>query len=434
MSRKLRDSQWDRNGVVARMLGDVQVPRMAPVRQALDQERIADIPAVVKTELMRPEIRKQIEPGASIAITVGSRGVANIPEITREIVRNVRSFGAEPFVIPAMGSHGGGTAEGQMELLASLGVTEDVIEAPVRSSMEVVQITALDDGRPVFIDKLASESDGIIVVGRVKPHTAYRGTYESGLFKMLAIGLGKHRGAEACHDQGFSRMAENVPAFAKAILKNAQVLFGLAVIENAHDETCKITAIEKDKIEDEEPALLDEARARMAQIYIQNIDVLVVDEIGKNHSGDGMDPNVTGSFSTRYASGGPDVHHYVVLDISEESHGNAVGLGRADYTTKRVFDKADFDVTYPNALTAKVALVAKTPMVLSNDRLAIQAAIKTCESIGPQGPRVVRIRNSAHVDEIFVSESLIPEVEKNPNLTLLGQPNSLQFDGEGNLF
>ena len=434
MSEKLRDSRWDRNGVVARMLGDVQVPRMAPVRQALDHERIDDIPAVVKTELMRPEIRKQIEPGASIAITVGSRGVANISEITREIVRNVRSFGAEPFVIPAMGSHGGGTAEGQMELLASLGVTEDVIEAPVRSSMEVVQITALDDGRPVFIDKLASESDGIIVVGRVKPHTAYRGTYESGLFKMLAIGLGKHRGAEACHDQGFSRMAENVPAFAKAILKNAQVLFGLAVIENAHDETCKITAIEKDKIEDEEPALLDEARARMAQIYIRDIDVLVVDEIGKNHSGDGMDPNVTGSFSTRYASGGPDVHHYVVLDISEESHGNAVGLGRADYTTKRVFDKADFDVTYPNALTAKVALVAKTPMVLSNDRLAIQAAIKTCESIGPQGPRVVRIRNSAHVDEIFVSESLIPEVEKNPNLTLLGQPNSLQFDGEGNLF
>ncbi len=433
MSQKLRDTQWDRNGVIARMLGDVQVPRMARVRQALDHERIEDIPAAVKTELMRPQVRQHIKPGASIAVTVGSRGVANIPEITREIVRNVRSLGAEPFIIPAMGSHGGGTADGQRELLASLGVAEETIEAPVRSSMEVVQIATLEDGRPVFIDKLASESDGIVVVGRVKPHTAYRGPYESGLFKMLAIGLGNHRGAEACHDQGFSRMAENVPAFAKAILGNAQILFGLAIIENAHDETCKITAIEKDKIEVQEPPLLEEARARMAQIYIQDIDVLIVDEIGKNHSGDGMDPNVTGSFSIPYASGGPDVHHYVVLDISEESHGNAVGLGRADYTTKRVFDKADFDVTYPNALTAKVALVAKMPMILASDRLSIQAAIKTCELIGPEGPRVVRIRNSSHVDEIMVSENLISEVEGNPNLTVLEPPSALPFDSAGNL-
>ena len=434
MSQKLRDSVWDRHGVVERMLRDVVLPKMAAVRQTLDQEVVESIPDAVKGEMSRAEIGRTIRSGASIAITVGSRGIANIGPITREIVRSVRSLGGEPFVIPAMGSHGGGTAEGQRELLASLGVTEETVGAPVRSSMEVVQVGVLEDGRPVFIDKLASESDGIIVVGRVKPHTAYRGRYESGLFKMLAIGLGKHQGAEACHDQGFSRMVENVPLFAKAILANAPILFGIAIIENAHDETCRIVALEKDRIEEEEPVLLEEARARMAQIYIRDIDVLIVDEIGKNHSGDGMDPNVTGSFSTPYASGGPNVQHYVVLDVSEQSHGNVVGLGRADYTTKRVFDKADFDVTYPNALTAKVALVAKTPMVLSSDRLAIQAAIKTCEGIGSEGPRVVRIRNSAHVDEILVSENLIPGVEAHPKMSLLAAPLALEFDATGNLF
>lgn len=433
MSEKLRDSVWDRHGVVKRMLQDVALPRMVRVRQKLDEERIGSIAATVKAELSRPEIAATVKPGASIAITCGSRGIANIAEITREIVGNLKNLGAKPFIIPAMGSHGGGNAEGQQQLLASLGVTEETVGAPVRSSMEVVQIGTLEDGRPVAIDRFASEADGIIVVGRVKPHTAYRGPYESGLFKMLAIGLGKHKGAEACHDQGFSRMAENVPAFARAMLKNADVLFGIAVIENAHDETCKIVALEKDRIEADEPALLDEARARMAQIYIPKIDVMIVDEIGKNHSGDGMDPNVTGSYSTRYASGDPQVEHYVVLDISDPSHGNAVGLGRADYTTKRVFDKADFDSTYPNALTAKVALVAKVPMVLATDKLAIQAAIKTCSEIGPEGVRVVRIRNSAHVDEIFVSDNLIPEVKSHPDMEILDPPAEMTFDNEDNL-
>lgn len=433
MSHRFRDSVWDRNGVLQRMLSEVEIPPFAEVRQSLDDETIESIPLTVESELSRPEIRGRIRPGMTVAITVGSRGIANIAIITREIVRTLKSHGAKPFIIPAMGSHGGGTAEGQLELLKSLGVTEETVEAPVKSSMEVVQIASLADGRPVFIDKLASEADGIVVAGRIKAHTAYRGAYESGLLKMLAIGLGKHRGAENCHDQGFGQMAANVQLFAKAMLANASILFGVAIIENAHDETCRIIAIEPDHIEDEEPRLLEEAKARMAQIYIRDIDVMIVDEIGKNHSGDGMDPNVTGSFSTQHASGGPNVGQYVVLDLSDESHGNGVGLGRADYTTKRVFDKLDFDATYPNTLTAKVPLVGKTPIVLSNDRLAIQAAIKTCEQVGPEGPRIVRIPNSAHVEKIMVSEALIAEVEESPHLTLERPPRALLFDEDGNL-
>ncbi|TVR62783.1 MAG: DUF2088 domain-containing protein [Spirochaetaceae bacterium] len=415
------------------MLDGITIPRMVRVRQNLDATRIESIPATVRAELSRPEIAATVRSGMSIAITCGSRGVANIAEITREIASALKAAGAHPFVFPAMGSHGGGNAEGQLKVLANLGVTEASVGVPIRSSMDVVQIGTLEDGRPVMIDRLASEADGIVVVGRVKPHTAFRGPYESGLFKMLAIGLGKHRGAEMCHDQGFARMAENVPAFARAILRSAKILFGVAIIENAHDETCRIVALEKGRIEADEPALLEEARSRMARIGVSNIDVMIVDEIGKNHSGDGMDPNITGSYSTEYASGDPAVKQYVVLDVDPASYGNIVGVGRADFTTKRVYDQADFDATYPNALTAKVPLVAKMPMVLATDKLAIQAAIKMCSELGGDGVRVVRIRNSSHVDEIFVSESLVAEIESSAGMKVLEAPAEMRFDETGAL-
>ncbi|TVQ35242.1 MAG: DUF2088 domain-containing protein [Spirochaetaceae bacterium] len=415
------------------MLQDVALPRMVRARQFFDAERVASIQEIVSVQLARPEIARTVKPGASVAVTVGSRGIANVASITREIVRNLKELGAKPFVIPAMGSHGGGNAEGQEALLAGLGVTEETVEAPIRSSMEVVTVGALEDGRPVFVDRIASDADGIVVAGRIKPHTSYRGLYESGLFKMIAIGLGKHRGAQACHDQGFGKMDENVALYAKAILSKTNILFGLAIIENAYDETCKILAVESDRIEAEEPRLLQEARERMAQIYIREFDLLVVDEIGKNHSGDGMDPNITGSYSTEYAYGPPDVKHYVVLDVSDASHGNINGLGRADFTTKRVFDKADFDAVYPNALTAKVPIVAKVPMVLETDKLAIQAAVMTCEGNGSEGVRLVRIHNSSHVGEILVSENLVQELERHPKIEILSQPTEMEFDAEGNL-
>lgn len=433
MSEKMRESTWDRHGVVERMVGETPLPKMVRVRQKLNDDRVADIPSEITKEITQDKVAKTIRPGMKVAITAGSRGIANLDVIVREVVRSLKELGAEPFVINAMGSHGGGTAEGQKEVLEGLGVTEESVGAPVRVSMEVVQIGTVPDGRPVYIDKAAAESDGIIVLGRVKPHTAYRGTYESGLFKMMAIGLGKHRGAEACHSQGFRKMAENVPLYAGVIMENADILFGVAIIENAHDQTNRIIALTKEEIPEKEPDLLMEAREKMAKIFIEDIDILVVDEIGKNHSGDGMDPNVTGSYATPYASGPPNVGQYVVLDLSQETHGNSLGIGMAQFTTKRVFDKADFDAGYPNALTARVMPVIRMPMVLNNDRLALKAAMYVSMGNGAENPRMVRIPNSSHVDKIWISQSLLDEAKEHPDIEILGEPEDMQFDENGNL-
>ena len=254
------------------------------------------------------------------------------------------------------------------------------------------------------------------------------------MFKMLAIGVGKHQGAVACHSQGFRKMAENVPLYAKSILKNASILFGLAIIENAHDETNRMVALTAEEMPEKEPALLEEARQKMARIFIEDIDLMIVDEVGKNHSGDGMDPNITGSYSTPQASGPPNVSQYIVLNVSEESHGNAMGVGMAHFTTKRVFDQIDFDAGYPNALTARVVLGVRVPMVLKNDLLAIKAGLYVVEGNGALNPRVVRIPNSSHVGEIMISEALIEEARKNPNLEIISEPAEMEFDEAGNLF
>jgi len=326
MSEKFRDSQWDRHGVISRMLGDVKIPRMVKIHQKFEDNGIKDIPAVIKSELNKPQIAGTIKPGQSIAITVGSRGIANIALITREVVKIVKELGGNPFIVPAMGSHGGATAEGQKAMIEGYGVTEEYVGAPIKSSMEVKMIGYNEDGKPTYIDKYAAEADGIIVMGRVKPHTAFRGEYESGLFKMMTIGLGKHKGAETCHAEGFKNMAHNVPAFARAIMKNSNILFGIAILENAFDDTCKIVALTKEEIPVEEPKLLLEAKSLMTRIMFDKFDILIVDQIGKNFSGDGADPCITGTYCTPYASGGPEFYRYVVLDMSDETHGNGLGV------------------------------------------------------------------------------------------------------------
>jgi len=433
MSTKMRESVWDRDGVIAGILESTKIPRMAKVQQLFDKSKIEDIPKAIEAEFNRPEIAKTIVKGANIAITAGSRGIANIGLLTREIVRNVKRLGAKPFIVPAMGSHGGATAKGQKEMLEGLGVTEEYVGAPIYSSMEVVYIGDTVDGKKVFIDKYAAESDGIIVAGRVKPHTAFRGEYESGIYKMMAIGLGKQKGAEETHEEGFGRMAYNVVTYGDTILKNAPILFGLAFIENAFDDTAIIEAVEKDKIAQREPELLEIAKSLMPAIEIKDFDVLIVDQIGKNFSGDGMDPNITATYCTPYASGGPVVQRYVVLDLSEETHGNALGAGMADLGTKRLFDKIDFDAAYPNALTCTVLMGAKVPVIMKNDELAIKAAIYTCVDIDKENPRIIRIANSSHIDTIMVSEVLAKEVEENSKLKLLEPFKELDFDAEGNL-
>jgi len=406
---------------------------MARVKQTFEDNALKDIPGVIAQEFQKPEIAGRIKPGMSIAITSGSRGVAHIAEITKEIVKQIQKLGGKPFIFPAMGSHGGATAEGQREMLEGYGITEKTMGVPIKSSMETVVIGHTPEGKPVYIDKNAAEADGVVVVGRIKPHTAFRGTWESGLLKMMVIGMGKQKGAESCHDEGFGRMAHNVEVYADVIMSKANILFGVGIVENAFDNTCLIEAILPDHFKKREAELLKIARELMPKILIPKFDILIVDQIGKNFSGDGADPNITGTYCTPYATGGPEFQRYVILDLSDETHGNAIGIGMADFTTRRAFDKTDFDATYPNALTSTVVSGVKMPMVLKSDREAIQAALFCCTGIDKSKPRIVRIKNTSHIDTIMVSEALIEEARRNSQMQVLEEPKELSFDRQGNL-
>lgn len=422
--------------VVSNLAKEVKLPRMIKVRQSFHREKIEleNIPKEVFKQLETQKISSKILAGHRIAITCGSRGINNIALITKSIVDFVKSKGAEPFVVPAMGSHGGATAEGQKQMLEGYGVTEEYIGCPIISSMEVTKIGINEENMDVFIDKNAAEADGIIVAGRVKPHTAFRGEYESGIMKMMTIGLGKQYGAEVCHEAGFKNMAKYVPMFGRAIIQNAPIICGLAILENPYDETRRFVALAPDEINSQEPILLSEARENMPKIYFDNLAVLVVDKIGKNFSGDGMDPNITGTFATPYASGGINSERVVVLDLSDESHGNATGIGSSHATTKRLFDKMDWEMTYPNAITCTVLDIAKIPMVLKSDKEAIQIALKSTNESDKSNPRIVRIKNSLEIDEIYISEALIEEAKNNPNIVIEGELEDFPFNDEGDLW
>ncbi|WP_135547031.1 nickel pincer cofactor-dependent isomerase, group 22 [Paenibacillus cymbidii] len=420
--------------ILRTLLQDIPIPQMVRIRQRFDADKLADPAGELAKELRKPEVAGSIKPGQSVAIAVGSRGVANIAAFTKTTVDAVKAAGGEPFIVPCMGSHGGATAEGQREVLHHLGVTEETVGAPIRSSMEVVKLDELPNGLPVYVDKLASEADAIVVINRVKPHTAFRGPVESGVMKMIAIGLGKQKGAEACHQLGFKYMAENVPAMARIMLAKLPIVYGIALVENAYDETCRVEVLLPDRIEARERELLDEAKARLPQILFPQIDVLVIDYIGKNISGDGMDPNITGRFPTPYAHGGPDVSKMVVLDLTKETKGNANGVGTADFTTQRLADKTDFAVMYANGLTSTVCAPTKLATVLENQQYAFQAAIKTCNILDYTKCRLVRIKDTLHLGEIEISVNMLEEARQHGQIEILTEPYDLPFDSEGNLF
>ena len=421
--------------LVADLVTDTLIPRMFRAKQSFPRPKISaeEIPGLIFNLLSQPKFASRVKPGMRIAITAGSRGIANNALTTKCIASFCKSRGALPFIVPAMGSHGGATAEGQREILEGYGITEEFCGCPILSSMEVKKIGVNDEGGDVFIDKFAAESDGIILGCRIKPHTAFRGPYESGLMKMMTIGLGKQYGAEVCHEAGFKNMAKNVPLFGRAIIKNAPILFGVPTLENAYDETCKIVAVAAEDIEEEEPKLLREAFGYMPRILAERCDVLVVDQIGKNFSGDGMDPNITGTFCTPYATGGVEAQRVAVLNLSPETHGNGIGLGYSSATTKRVFDQLDLKSMYPNAITCTVLGGVRIPIVMESDRECIQVCLKTCNEIDKKHPRIVRIPNSLHLGEIQLSEAYWDEIKGIPNLEALSEPEELPFDTDGNL-
>ena len=417
------------------LVAGVNLPKFVKVRQKFSADCIPrdQIAPVLLQELARPAIQNTIQPGMRVCVTCGSRGIDNNVTVIRTLVEFCKSRGALPFAIPAMGSHGGATAAGQREVLEALGITEDSIGCPIVSSMETVNIGQTEDGKDVYIDAQAAGADAIIVVNRIKPHTSFRGTYESGLMKMMAIGLGKQKGADACHASGYKYMAQMVPAFGKAILANAPVVFGVALLENAFDRTAQIHALTPAEIIEQEPKLLQTAFGLMPRLYFSQCDVLVVDEIGKNISGGGMDPNITGAFSTPYASGGIQAQMRCILSLTPQTHGSGYGMGAADVVSKRLYDAVDLEKTYPNSITSTALSFSKLPIVMKNDRDTIRLCVKSCTDIDKENPRIIRIRNTLALDEIWISEAMVPEAEADPNLEILSPAQPLPFNEEGNL-
>jgi hypothetical protein len=413
-------------------------PRMIEARQIVNQPGLVDYITETKRQLKSKGLEKKIKKGQRIAITAGSRGIANIPEILRTVVGEVKAAGGKPFLIPAMGSHGGATAHGQVETLRSLGVTEESVCAPIVSSMDVDKIGEIK-GTPVYVDRNALRADGIIVVGRVKPHTDFKGEIESGLMKMMAIGLGKQKGAEMIHHNLYEGYHTLLPAAARLIMEKAPILMGLALLENACHETCKVIALEPKEFEAAELKLLVEAKDLLPRLPFKELDVLVVEEIGKNISGVGMDTNVTGRF---WMPGESDpeaarIDKIVVLDLSPETHGNAIGIGLADLTTRRVFDKIDYSSTYVNCLTQGTCATGKVPIWLPNDKDAIDTALRIIGHIDRAKARMMVIKNTQELEHLWISESLAKQVRKNKKLAkmveLLGEPRDIQFDVLGTL-
>lgn len=421
-------------GILHELLKDIPIPKMAKVRQSFSDEKIEDVPGTLKQELEKEGVAEFVKPGMEIAIAVGSRGTDRLVDVTRVTVEFLKELGAKPFIVPSMGSHGGATAKGQKAVLEHLGVTEETVGAEIRSSMEVIQIGQLENGLPVYIDKFASEADGIVVINRVKPHTAFRGPVESGIMKMISIGLGKQKGAEACHQMGFKYMAENIPKMARIALEKMPILFAVATVENAFDKVAEIAVLKPEEIEEREIELQKLAKKLLPKLHFDKIDVLVIDEIGKNISGDGMDPNITGRYPTPYAYGGPEVTKMAVLDLTSASEGNANGVGTADFTTERLVNKMDRHGTYANGLTSTVVGPTHISTTLENDKQAFQAAIKTANILDFTKVTVVRIKNTLELAEIEVSETLLDHVKDHPELEQISDVYELEFDENGNLF
>lgn len=421
-------------GIVHEMGRKVTLPRMVRIHQQFDSTQLLDVYGEALRELNQEKICTKIHPGMRIAITGSSRGIDRQRELLKALAGFVRRQGGEPFIIPAMGSHGGATVEGQMRILESYGITEEYCGCPVLATMETRKIWQLPDGHDVLIDRYAAEADGIIVFGRVKLHSHFRGRYESGIMKMMTIGLGKQHGAESAHDTGIVHLAEVIETFGNAVRTHSNVLFGFATVENAYDKCCLLKAMTNEEIPEIEPQLLEYAKERMAKILIPEGDVLVIDQIGKNFSGYGQDPNVTGSFPNPAMTGGFQKQRLVFLDLSPETHNNAVGLGAADFITRRLADRCDHEQAYANVLTAITPGEYKIPIIAENQEDAIRIAVKTCVGIDRDRVRIVRIPNTTDLTEISVSESLLAQARQHPDITVLSEPEPFAFDAEGNLF
>jgi hypothetical protein len=408
-------------------------PPIARVRQSIPQPQVADVPGTVRRLILESRIRERVPKGGTVAVGVGSRGIIAIPVVARAAVDALKELGYRPFIVAAMGSHGGATAEGQRELLAGYGVTPEAMGVEVRTDMDTVVVGTNPVGLPIYFDKNAHQADGIVLLNRVKPHTDFHATYESGVLKMMVIGLGKRDGASQVHKLGLRGMQEVLPAVGKFLVKNTKFALGLAIVENAADLPAEIAALEPETILKEEPKLLEKARGLMGRLPFDQIDVLAVGELGKNYSGAGMDPNVIGRLmvETQNDFDRPVVTRLVVLDASDETHGNAVGIGFADLTTERLVAKIDPVPFRINVLTACCLERARVPITLPTDRDVFEAALETCWRIDPSEARMVVIPNTLELNALWVTPPLAREVEAHPHLTFETDFRPIPFSHDG---
>jgi hypothetical protein len=412
-----------------------RLPRWALVRNRFDAGAIEDVEAAVRAAFeANADDAAAIRPGQRVCVAVGSRGIDRIAEVTAATVRIVRERGADPFVVPAMGSHGGATPEGQLEVLASLGITEDSIGAPIKSSMETVQIGTVAGRIPVFIDRHAhDDADLIIPINRVKPHTDFTGPVESGLLKMIAIGLGKQRGADTFHSEGFATFAELIPAVAEHVVGRMPIPFGIALVENGYARLRQVELVSADRMYAREQELRDEADAHLARLPIVELDVLVIDRIGKDISGLGMDSNVVGRYYTGPTGRPPLVQRIVVRDLTDETEGNAVGIGMADVVVRRAVDRMDAMKTFINCITAKTPEGARIALTVDTDREAVDVAIACCLRVDATTARIARILDTKHLEWCYASEPLLDELSRTGSCEIVGDVRPMAFDANGSL-
>jgi hypothetical protein len=407
---------------------------MATVHQSFDDAHINDVEKAVHEQIVRPESAAQVRPGMSIAIGAGSRGIANIGITVRATVQALRGLGAKPFVFPAMGSHGGATAKGQQAVLAGYDITEENVGAPIRATMDTVLIGEMEDGTPVHMDRYAHEADGVVLINRIKPHTSFRGPIESGVVKMMVIGMGKIQGATHMHAHGMDIFPEVLPRVATFIMERTSILFSIGMIENAYDQTAIVETILPDTLLKREVELQAKAKSLMGRLYFSDIDILLIDRMGKEISGAGFDPNITGR-NHRGVIGfdDPRVQKIVVLDLTKMTKGNATGLGLADVITRKLYDAIDYPSTYANVITSAYLDGALIPIAMPTDQQALQLAIKTLVRVKPGQARIVRIRDTLTIDKISVSEPMLAEVKQHPDMSIIGELEPFNFTSDGAL-
>ncbi len=415
----------------------MSLPRMYRIRQSFDTPRLGDVAAAVREQMASLNLASRVQPGQMVAITVGSRGVANVALITREIVQHFLSFGAKPFVVPAMGSHGGASAAGQRAVIESFGVTEEFIGCPIKATMETVIIDKTPQGIPVHFDKHASEADHVFIANRIKPHTMFVGPIESGLHKMMLIGLGKHAGAVIYHRaiKSFTFL-EIIRAVADVVVKRCRVVGGLGIVENAFEETALVEGVPVEKFYERECELLEKARAWMPRLPLNDIDLLVIDEIGKEISGTGMDTNIVGRKFNDHAATPDDTtncRRIFIRGLTEKTHGNGTGIGLCEFTNRRTVEALDIDSTTVNCVTAGHVTAAMIPVNFVTDREVVDTALKTLGLTEPEDARVVQIRNTLLLEEMLVSESCLPQLKDNPRVSILSGPLPWEFDPNANL-